>query len=72
MAESFADYFGMHAGAEQMARVRMSEIMEPDAWDSGPLNERLEVPLYEVAAIEGLAAVLREDQSVVVVLRAPS
>jgi hypothetical protein len=54
MTEPLAHDLRVNAGAEQMARVRVAEIVEPDARDARALLERVEVSLHEVAAVERL------------------
>jgi hypothetical protein len=46
MAEALADHLRVNTGAEQMARVRVSEVVEPDPRHARALLERLEIPLH--------------------------
>jgi len=63
--EALLDDLRVHPLTEQMGRVAVTEIVEPDARHPGALAHRPQVALGDVVAVERLPVLLTEDETVI-------
>jgi hypothetical protein len=70
MSEHLGDDLRVHVAGEEQRGARMPEVVEADLWQSGLLQERLELQLGDSTPVEWLSG-LGGEYEAVSVARAP-
>lgn len=71
MAQALLHHLRVGALLEQVAGVRVAQVVKPNARQSRPLRDPPEVPSDDVVGVEGLTVRLTEDEAVILVVLRP-